>query len=60
MVVYVYPPDTSLNVCVCVHVPPFLPRCERRSLCVIWRLRGVAYTKFPPTEVMAPSEKRLL
>lgn len=49
------------SVSVCMRAcAPLLPRCERRSLCIIWRLRGVAYTKFPPAEVMAPSEKRLL
>lgn len=46
-------------VCMCAYAP-LSPRCERRSLCVIWRHRRVAYTKFPPAEVMAPLEKRLL
>lgn len=49
-------------MCVCVHArecacPPFCPDVKY-ALCA--SSAGVAYTKFPPAEVMSPSERRLL
>lgn len=49
-------------ICVCVHAsvcacPPFCPDVKY-ALCA--SSAGVAYTKFPPAEVMSPSERRLL
>lgn len=47
--------------CMCVHA------CACRSFCTqmqntlfVHHLQGFAYTKFPPAEVMSPSERRLL
>lgn len=50
----------SMYVCACVRVcacPPFCPDAKY-ALCA--SSAGFAYTKFPPAEVMSPSERRLL